>query len=89
MGGAFIGSKLVKAEPFVQKYLGLALLSQAGVAVGLAVTVTGELSSYGKVGADLGAMAITIIAATTVVFEIIGPLGVRYAVNRAGEAESE
>ncbi|KAF5430357.1 Kef-type K+ transport system, membrane component KefB [Candidatus Methanophagaceae archaeon] len=89
VGGAFIGSKLVKVEPFVQKYLGLALLSQAGVAVGLAVTVTGELSAYGKVGADLGAMAITIIAATTVVFEIIGPIGVRYAVNRAGEAESE
>ena len=40
-------------------------------------------------GADLGAMAITIIAATTVVFEIIGPICVRYAVNRAGEAESE
>jgi len=34
-------------------------------------------------------MAITIIAATTVVFEIIGPMGVRYAVNRAGEVENE
>jgi len=89
MGGAFIGSKLVKADPYIQKYLGLALLSQAGVAVGLAVTVAGELSAYGKVGVDLGAMAITIIAATTVVFEIIGPIGVRYAVNRAEEVESE
>ena len=89
MGGTFFGSKLVKAEPYIQKYLGLALLSQAGVAVGLAVTVAGELSAYGKVGADLGAMTITIIAATTVVFEIIGPMGVRYAVNRAGEVENE
>lgn len=89
MSGAFIGSKWVKAESVVQKYLGLALLSQAGVAVGLACMVAGELSSYGKVGADLGAMAITIIAATTVVFEIIGPIGVRYAVNRAGETERE
>jgi len=89
MGGTFFGSKLVKAEPYIQKYLGLALLSQAGVAVGLAVTVAGELSAYGKVGADLGAMTITIIAATTVVFEIIGPMGVRYAVNRAGEEENE
>lgn len=89
MSGAFIGSKWVKTESVVQKYLGLALLSQAGVAVGLACMVAGELSSYGKVGADLGAMAITIIAATTVVFEIIGPIGVRYAVNRAGETERE
>ncbi len=89
MSGAFIGSKWVRAEPVVQKYLGLALLSQAGVAVGLACMVAGELSSYGKEGAYLGAMAITIIAATTVVFEIIGPIGVRYAVNRAGETERE
>lgn len=89
MSGAFIGSKWVKVESVVQKYLGLALLSQAGVAVGLACMVAGELSSYGKEGADLGAMAITIIAATTVVFEIIGPIGVRYAVNRAGETERE
>lgn len=50
--------------------------------------VSGELSAYGDFGQYLGAVAITIIAATTVVFEIIGPIGVRYAVVRAGEAES-
>ena len=88
MSGAFIGSKSAKAEPVIQKYLGFSLLSQAGVAVGLAVMVAGELSSY-EGGTDLGVMAITIIAATTVVFEIIGPIGVRYAVSRAGEAERE
>lgn len=88
MSGAFIGSKSAKAEPVIQKYLGFSLLSQAGVAVGLAIMVAGELSSY-EGGANLGAMAITVIAATTVVFEIIGPIGVRYAVSRAGEAERE
>jgi hypothetical protein len=34
-------------------------------------------------------MAITIIAATTVVFEIIGPIGVRYGIMRAGESGIE
>jgi len=89
MSGAFIGAKTTKAEPVVQKYLGFTLLSQAGVAVGLACMVSGELAAYGEVGQELGAMAITIIAATTVVFEIIGPVGVRYGVTRAGESGIE
>ncbi len=88
ISGAFIGAKTTRAEPVVAKYLGLTLLSQAGVAVGLACMVSGELSAYGALGQYLGAVAITVIAATTVVFEIIGPIGVRYAVVRAGEAES-
>jgi len=89
MSGAFIGAKTTKAEPVVQKYLGFTLLSQAGVAVGLACMVSGELAAYGEIGQYLGAMAITIIAATTVVFEIIGPIGVRYGIMRAGESGTE
>ena len=89
MSGAFIGAKTTKAEPAVQKYLGFTLLSQAGVAVGLACMVSGELSAYGDIGQHLGAMAITIIAATTVVFEIIGPIGVRYGITKAGESGGE
>ncbi len=89
MSGAFIGAKTAKAEPVVQKYLGFTLLSQAGVAVGLACMVSGELAAYGEIGQYLGAMAITIIAATTVVFEIIGPIGVRYGIMRAGESGIE
>ncbi len=86
MSGAFIGAKATRAEPVVQKYLGFTLLSQAGVAVGLACMVSGELAAYGEIGQELGAMAITIIAATTVVFEIVGPIGVRYGITRAGES---
>ena len=89
MSGAFIGAKTTKAEPVVQKYLGFTLLSQAGVAVGLACMVSGELAAYGEIGQYLGAMAITIIAATTVVFEIIGPIGVRYGIMRAWESGIE
>ncbi|MCW3134812.1 MAG: cation:proton antiporter [Methanophagales archaeon] len=89
MSGAFIGAKTTKAEPVVQKYLGFTLMSQAGVAVGLACLVSGELSAYGEIGQELGAMAITIIAATTIIFEIIGPISVRYGVTRAGESGKE
>jgi len=86
MGGAYVSSRIAKAEEVIRKYLGFTILSQAGVAVGLACLVATELSSYGGRGADLGSMAVTIIAITTVIFQIIGPIGVRYAVFRAGEA---
>ena len=71
--------------PVIQKYLGFAILSQAGVAIGLALLVKSDLAQYGTIATQLGTIAITMIAATTVVFEIIGPIGTRFAVKKAGE----
>ncbi len=82
--GANLGSRFAKVEPKVQKYLGFALLSQAGVAIGLALLVSHELAGL-EGGVYLGALAITIITATTVVFEIIGPISLRFAVTKAME----
>ncbi len=85
-GGVFAG-KSMKAPKKIQKYLGFALLSQAGVAIGFAILARSELGSeFGDAGVTLGTIIITIIAITTVFFEIIGPLGVRYALSKAGEA---
>lgn len=86
IGGASFAAKATRANPKLRRYLGFALLSQAGVAIGLASLVAVELHDYGVEGAHLGALAITVIAATTVVFEIIGPIGVRFAITKAGEA---
>lgn len=86
MSGSFIGGKLAKAEPIIQKYLGFTLFNQAGVAIGLASMVAGELLLYGEIGQYLGSLAVTIITATSVVFGIIGPIGVKYAVEKAGES---
>ena len=38
---------------------------------------------------ELGALIVTTVAATTVVFEIIGPLSARVAIFRAGEANAK
>ena len=89
VGGAALSSKAAKAEPVVQKYLGISLLSQAGVAIALACMVSVELAGYGEPGKYLGALAITTILAADVIFEIIGPIGVRFAVTRAGESGKE
>ncbi len=80
--GAAGGAKLAKAKPVVQKYLGFALLSQAGVAIGLAAIASHELSILGSSGQYLGTLALTTITATTVIFEIIGPIGVRFTLTQ-------
>jgi len=87
IGGAYLGATLSGAEPVTRRYLGLGILSQAGVAVGLALTVANEFRSpeYGQLGAQLAQLTINTIAATTIIFEIIGPITTKIALSRAGE----
>jgi len=81
--GCGMGGVLSKSEPKITRYLGIALLNQAGVAVGLAFLATQQLSGYG-----LGGIIITLMATTTALFQIISPLGTQYAIKRAGEASA-
>ena len=65
--GAFIGCSVVKKDKNVRNYLGLALIPQAGVAIGLAAM--GARTLGGTMGAELE----TIILASSVLYELIGP----------------
>jgi Kef-type K+ transport system membrane component KefB len=85
MGGARIGASLGKQPAVIKKYLGLGILSQAGVAVGLAYLVVKEFSVLGPGGREIATLIITTIAATTIVFEIIGPICTKIAIKKAGE----
>jgi Kef-type K+ transport system membrane component KefB len=87
--GASLSASLTKAEPVIRKYLGLAILSQAGVAIGLALLVVHQFGDLGPRGAQLAMLSIGTITATTIILEIIGPLGVKIAITRAGEAETD
>ncbi len=78
--GCSLGAAISKSEPKIKKYLGLAMLDQAGVAMGLALLAAQALSEY-----ELGGTIITIIAATTVVHGLISPPLIQYAVRKAGE----
>jgi len=100
MGGAVIGSIIGKTEDKIRKYLGLGILSQAGVAIGLALIVKHEFSGLGKVlevidginitsGDRLGATVITTITATCIFFEIIGPILTKIGLERAGEINKD
>ena len=65
--GAWLGCWLVKKNRLVRDYLGLALIPQAGVAIGLAAL--GARTLGGTMGKDLQ----TIILASSVLYELIGP----------------
>lgn len=80
ISGASLMAHITKAHSSVQKYLGFGLLSQIGVAVGLAIVVSHEFA-----GTGIGDIVITVLLATTVVTEIVGPLMTKLAVTKAKE----
>jgi len=87
--GAWTGARISNAPEVVQRYLGLGLLSQAGVAIGLAIDASHTFASYGSVGAEIGTLAINVIAATTFVYQVIGPAMTKVAVFKANEVAEE
>ncbi len=86
--GAWFGAWCGHMEEKIRHYLGFGILSQAGVAIGLALLVKEELSSIP--GAEsFGVQILATITATSIIFEIIGPLGARYALLKTGEIKGE
>lgn len=91
IGGARIGAIFGHVDEKIKKYVGLGILSQAGVAIGLSLIVAAEFSGLGAVtdgvahGDAIGTKVITTITATCIVFEIIGPILAKYALGKAGE----
>jgi Kef-type K+ transport system membrane component KefB len=83
--GAWLGGTLGGAELTVRNNLGLGLLSQAGVAIGLALASASRFSEFGAQGIALGTLIINVITATTFVVQIIGPIFVKLAITRSGE----
>lgn len=85
MGGAWIGAVVGRAEPKIRKYLGMGILSQAGVAIGLSLVVKQALAPAGEWGARIGVLVITTITATSIIFEIVGPILCKIGLYKAGE----
>lgn len=76
--GSYIGAKTMKADESIVKYLGLSLLPQGGISIGLSIIVRQELPEY--------SVAITtIIMFSVLVYEISGPILAKIAIQKAGE----
>ena len=80
--GIRIGSKFSQAPQVVSKYLGFGVIPQAGIAIGLALSLL-HISSL----QHIALLVLNVILASTLIYEIIGPLATRYALFKAGEAK--
>jgi len=99
MGGAWLGAVVGRAEEKIRKYLGMGILSQAGVAIGLSLIVqhdfgemTRELALQGidfQRPVQIGTSVITSVTATCIVFEIIGPILTKIGLEKAGEIDAD
>ena len=86
--GAFTGASISRCEPKIKKYLGFALIPQAGVAIGLATTANVLFTAHPETQ-KAGNLIIAIILTSTLVYELIGPLVSKFALKKAGEIVEE
>lgn len=80
VGGTFLGARLARSEERVQKYLGFALFTKAGLSVGLAMMVQ-------KSFPEISEIVVAIVLGGVVVCELVGPFGTRFALLSSGECK--
>ena len=80
--------KKQKIPPKIKKYLGFALVPQAGVAIGLSTTAY-KIFSENELTQKAGALILAIILTSTLVYELIGPLSAKFALSKAKEIPEE
>ena len=90
IGGAWLGAMIGHVDSKIKKYIGLGILSQAGVAIGLSLIIKHEFAQLDAEynlphAATIGAVALTTVTATCIFFEIIGPILTKIALTKAGE----
>jgi Kef-type K+ transport system membrane component KefB len=76
--GAWIGGYLSKSGQDNQLWMGVSLLPQAGVAIGMALVASSRFPEYRQI-------MLPIVIASTVVFEIIGPVFTRLAIKQSNQ----
>ena len=82
IGGAWLAARRTASPPATRQYLGLSILAQAGLAVGL-VLVTRQRFP------EIASIVTTVVLGAVVVFEIAGPLSTRFALDRTGESRPQ
>ena len=80
--GARYGARWTVLDPMKRQWVGVAIFSQAGLAVGLTLTINRQFPEFGPA-------VTTIVLAAVAVFELIGPVSARFAIVRAGERQEQ
>jgi len=74
--GALTGASFSKARPEIKQWMGIALLPQAGAAMGMALIASNAFPEYRQ-------MILSVTISTTIIFELTGPLFTRLALKKA------
>jgi Kef-type K+ transport system membrane component KefB len=85
--GATFGAVVMKAPKTVQKYMGLALLPQGGISIGLSVLVRQMFTP--DIAGPMATNIITIIMASVLIYETTGPIFAKLAIGLAGEINGQ
>ena len=75
--GSFVSAKMTNCAPQIVKYLGITLLPQAGVSIGMSVTAAAVLATGGTVR--------NIVLFAVMFYEMVGPMLTKIALTRAGD----
>ncbi len=77
--GAYSSAKIMKCDEKTTRYLGITLLPQAGVALGMSVTVM-------EIG-EVGQIVRNIVLFSVLIYELVGPVMTKIALTKAGNIE--
>ena len=81
--GALLSAKSVNCDENIVKYLGITLLPQAGVALGMAY------KAEALFGGELGTLVLNITLFAVLVYELFGPMLTKIALTKAGDIKPE
>ena len=80
--GSYASAKATHCDPNIVKYLGITLLPQAGVALGMALKAKEHLGAEGSIVSNITLMAVLI-------YELVGPLLTKLCLLKAGDIKPE
>ena len=84
--GSYVSCKMTHQEKTITRYLGITLLPQAGVAIGMANQVSNMEAFETN---NIGNMIVTVVLCATLVYELVGPLLTKWSLYHAGEIPNE
>ena len=82
LAGARYAARRTRFPGTVQRLLGVSLFAQAGLAVGLVIVTRQRFP-------DIAPTVTTVVLGAVIVFEIVGPLAAKFALDRSGESRPQ
>jgi len=80
--GSYVGAYISRSAKVIKNYMGLALLPQAGVAIGLSLSLQEQDGLE-----NIAPIILNIVIATTLIHELIGPVFTKYALKKSGDVQ--